>query len=92
MSRLVTLELQILYFKQLDKEWLGTAWARFTNSLASRPAIGILEPILPQHFRMGLDVESSKCFDTSSRGSFSHLTPSEGKVVLGKLLENIPYT
>jgi hypothetical protein len=92
MSGVVTLRQEILSFKQLDKDSLGTAWARFTNSLASGPDIGILEPILLQHFRMGLDVESAKFMDTSSGGLFSHLTPSEGKVVLGKILENTPYT
>jgi hypothetical protein len=30
--------------------------------------------------------------DTSSGGSFSHLTLSEGKDILGKILENTPYT
>jgi hypothetical protein len=60
--------------------------------LASGPDIRILEPILLQHFRIGLDVESAKFLDTSSGGSFSRLTPSEEKVVLGKILENTPYT
>jgi hypothetical protein len=46
MSQVVTQRLEILSFKQLDKESLGTAWARFTNSFASRPDIGILESIL----------------------------------------------
>jgi hypothetical protein len=32
MSRVVTLRLKILSFKQLDKESLETAWARFTYS------------------------------------------------------------
>jgi hypothetical protein len=50
--------------------------------LASGLDIGISEPILLQHFRMGLDVESAKFLDISSGGLFSHLTPSEGKVIL----------
>jgi hypothetical protein len=40
---------------------------------------------------MGIDDESAKFLDTSSRGSFSHLTLSEGKEILGKILENTPY-
>jgi hypothetical protein len=60
MSRVVTIRLEILSFKQLDKESLGTTWEQFTNSLASGPDLGISEPILLQHFRMGLDVESAK--------------------------------
>jgi hypothetical protein len=92
MSRVVTLRLEILCFKQLEKESLGTAWARFTNSLASGLDLRISEPILLQHFRMGLDVESAKFLDISSGGSFTHLTPSDGKVILRKILENTPYT
>jgi hypothetical protein len=92
MSRVVTIRQDILSFKQLYKDSLGTAWARFTNSLASGPDIGIPEPILLEHFRMGLDDESAKFLDTSSRGSFSHFTLSEGRHVLGKILENTPYT
>jgi hypothetical protein len=41
---------------------------------------------------MGLYDELAKFLDTSSGGSFSHLTLREGKVVLGKILENTPYT
>ena len=91
MSRVVTLSLEILSFKQLEKESLRAAWACFTNSLASGPDLGIQEPILLQHFRMGLNVESAKFLDTSSRGSFNQLTPREGKVVLGKILKKPPY-
>jgi hypothetical protein len=41
---------------------------------------------------MGLDDESAKFLDTSSGGSLSHLTFSEGKDILGKILEKTPYT
>jgi hypothetical protein len=41
---------------------------------------------------MGLDDESAKFLDTSSGGSLSHLTLSEGKDILGKILEKTPYT
>jgi hypothetical protein len=91
MSQVVTQRLEILSLKQLDKESLGIAWARFANSLAFGPDIGIPEPILLQHLGMGLDDESAKFLDTSSVGSFSHLTLSEGKDILGKILENTPY-
>jgi hypothetical protein len=68
------------------------AWREVGSSLeknfvwpcSSRPDIGIPEPILLQHFSMGLDEESTKFLDTSSGGSFSHLTLSEGKDILGK--------
>jgi hypothetical protein len=41
---------------------------------------------------MGLDDELAKFLDTSSGGSFSNLTLSEGRDILGKVLENTPYT
>jgi hypothetical protein len=40
---------------------------------------------------MGLDDESAKFLDISSGGSFSHLTLSERKEILGKILESTPY-
>lgn len=43
-------------------------------------------------FLSGLNSESAKFLDCSSRGSFANLTPSEGWIVLNKILENTPYT
>jgi hypothetical protein len=40
---------------------------------------------------MGFDDESANFLDTSRGGSFSHLTLSEGKDILGKILQNTPY-
>jgi hypothetical protein len=41
---------------------------------------------------LGLNVESVKFLDSSSGGSFVDLTWNEGRVILGKLLANTPYT
>jgi hypothetical protein len=41
---------------------------------------------------MGLNDESAKFLNTSLGCFFSHLTLSEGKDILGKILENTPYT
>jgi hypothetical protein len=43
-------------------------------------------------FSDGLGLESVVFLDSSSGGSFAHLTLSECKDILGKILENTPYT
>jgi hypothetical protein len=44
-----------------------------------------------QHFHDGLGPESAIFLDFSSGGSFTHLTLSECKDILTKILENTPY-
>jgi hypothetical protein len=53
----------------------------------SGPNLKLPEPMLLQHFCRG----SAKFLDISSGGSLTHLTPSEGRNILNKILENIPY-
>jgi len=50
------------------------------------------EHVLLQHFHYGLSKEAALFLDSSSGGSFSHKTVSEGKAILDKILENTPYT
>jgi hypothetical protein len=44
------------------------------------------------NFRDGLGPESAFFLDSSSRGSFTHLTLSKCKDILTKILQNTPYT
>lgn len=60
--------------------------------LAFGPDLGIAEPMLLQHFHQGLKPELAILLETSSGGSFAHLTVEEGNKVLDKILENTPYT
>jgi hypothetical protein len=83
---------ETILFKQKEGESLGTAWARFTSILASGPDLGIPEPTCFQQFRLGLNAEAAKFLDFSSGGSFVDLTLREGRVILGKILANTPYT
>jgi hypothetical protein len=48
--------------------------------------------VLLQHFHYGLSKEAALFLGISSGGSFSHITVSEGKAILDKILESIPYT
>jgi hypothetical protein len=61
------------------------------KTVESGPDLDIAEPILLQHFHDGLGPESAVFLDSSSGGSFAHLTLSRCKDILGKILENTPY-
>jgi hypothetical protein len=91
-SQIITLHLEILNFKQKEKETVGAAWARFSNLISSGPDLSLPDHVLLQHFHYGLSKEAALFLDTSSGGSFSHMTFSEGKVILDKIVENTPYT
>ena len=54
-SRVVRLRLEILSFKQNKKESLGMAWERFNTLVNTSPDLAIQDPILLQHFYMGLN-------------------------------------
>jgi hypothetical protein len=90
-SRLVDLRMEVLGFRQKEKESLGSSWARFLDLNMSGPNLELPEPMLLQHFRRGLGKESAQSLDISSGGAFTHLTPSERRNVLNKILENTPY-
>jgi hypothetical protein len=88
----VKLQKEVIRYEQRKTESLGAAWARFTKIVDSGPDVGIIEPTLLQHFRDGLGPESAIFLDSSFGGSFTHLTLSECKDILTKILQNTPYT
>jgi hypothetical protein len=89
---MVKVRTKVLTFKQEEKESLGMAWARFTDILNSSPNLFIQDQMLLQHFYVGLSGETTQLLDTSSGGSFLHLSASKGREILTKILENTPYT
>ena len=89
-SRVVKLRSEVLSFKQKKKESLGTAWEHFNTLINTGPDLAIQDPILLQHFYMGLDRKTSKLFNTTSGGSFLHVSANTGRSILTKILENIP--
>ena len=91
-SRIARLRREVLDFKQEGKESLGAAWARLTDLTSSGPDLGITEPILMQHFYLGLSQQSAQFLDLASKGAFLHLPISKGKAIIGTILENTPYT
>ena len=66
------------------------AWGRFNALINTGPDLAIQDPILLQHFYMGLDRKTSKCLDTASRGLFLHVSTNSGSSILTKILENTP--
>jgi hypothetical protein len=89
---MVKLRTKVLTFKQEEKESLGMACACFNDLLNSGPDLSIEDQMLLQHFYVGLSGETTQLLDTSSGGSFLHLSASEGREILTKILENTPYT
>ena len=59
---------------------------------SSGPDLGIPNPILLQHFYLGLSEESTQFLDIALGGAFLHLSDSEGRAILDTILENSPYT
>ena len=90
-SRIVALRRDILCFQQNEKESIGAAWARFSLLLMSGPNLSIPDHVFLQHFYIGLDTESVFYLDVTSRGSFSHKTPSEGRKILDRITENTSF-
>ena len=89
-SRVVSLHLEILSFKQEEKESLGMAWECFHTLINTGPDLAIEDLILLQHFYMGLDRKTLKRLNTALGGSFLHVSANSRRSILAKILENTP--
>ena len=58
-SKVVSLRSDVLTFEQKEKESLGMSWERFNALINTSPDLAIQDPILLQHFYMGLNRETS---------------------------------
>jgi hypothetical protein len=65
------------------------AWEYFNTLINTGPDLAIQDPILLQHFCMGLNKKTLKLLNTASRGSFLHVSTNLGRSILTKILENI---
>jgi hypothetical protein len=65
-SKIVCLHLEILSFTQEEDESLIAAWEYFDNLVHSGPALSIPDPVLLQHFYMGLDRKTSEYLNLAS--------------------------
>jgi hypothetical protein len=62
----VSLRKEVLNFRQLEEESLGTSWDHFNELIITGPDLAILNPILLQDFYMGLSKDSRKSLDIAS--------------------------
>jgi hypothetical protein len=88
LSRITALRIEVLPFKQKEKETLGAAWARLISLINSGPNVFLPNHALLHHFHLGLSKEAALHLDISLGGSFSHKTISEEEAILEKILEN----
>ena len=84
-SKVVSLRKEVLNFRQLEGESLGTSWDHFNKFIITGPNIAIQDPILLQHFYMGLSKDSMESLDVASRGAFLHLSISEARSMLDRI-------
>ena len=82
---MVSLQKEVLNFRQLEEESLGTSWDHFNELIFTGPDLAIQDPILLQYFYMGLSKDSRESLDIASRGVFLHLSASEVRSMLNRI-------
>ena len=88
---MVSLQKEVLNFRQLEEEYLATSWDRFNDLIITGPDLAIQDLIL-QHFYLGLSKDSMQSLDQASRGAFLHLFASEARFMLDRINGKISYT
>jgi hypothetical protein len=63
----------------------GMAWHRFASMAEPCPVLDLPNPVLLQHFRLGLLEDSGMILDAISGGALVLLEPERGKEILGEL-------
>ena len=91
-SKVVSLRKDVLNFRQLEEESLSTSWDRFNDLIITGPDLAIQDPVLLQHFYLGLSKDSMESLDAASRGAFLYLSTSEARSMLDKISGKTPYT
>jgi hypothetical protein len=89
-SKVVSLQAKVLHFKQEDNESLATSWESFNSLIDSGLDLALQDPILLQHFYMGLENKTSKFLNVASRGSFLHISSMKARKILYKILADKP--
>ena len=82
---MVSLGKEVLNFRQLEEESLGTSWDHFNELIITSPDLVIQDPILLQYFYMGLSKDSKESLNAASRVAFHHLSASEARAMLDRM-------
>ena len=83
---------EVLNFRQLEEESLATSWECINDLITTGLDLAILDPMLLQHFYMGLSEDFAQSLDHASRGAFLHLSISEARYMLDKISGKTPCT
>jgi hypothetical protein len=86
LSKVVDLRIEIISFKKGDNESMSSSWECFELICKYELDLSLEDHILLQHFYISLNKESRADLNTSSLGSFIHLTSSEARTVLDNIL------
>jgi hypothetical protein len=79
-----------LSFTQESDESLIAVWERFDTLVRSGPSLSIPDPVLLQHFYMGLNRETTTFLNLASNGSFLHTPATKARELLLKLSQITP--
>jgi hypothetical protein len=90
-SKVVSLRKDVLNFRQLEEESLGTLRVCFNKLIITGLNFAIPDPILLQHFFMGLSKDSREHLNVASGGAFLHLSASECLIELAKSLPSLAF-
>jgi hypothetical protein len=88
----VSLQKEVLNFRQPEEESLGTSWDHFNKLITTCPDLAIQDPVLLQHFYKGLSKDSRKSLNAASRGAFLYLSASEARAMLDRISGKTPCT
>ena len=91
-SKVVSLQKEVLNFRQVEEESLGTSWERINSLITTGPDLAISDLMLLQYFYMGLSKDFAQSLDQASIGAFLHLFASEARFMLDRISGKTPYT
>ena len=67
-------------------------WDHFNSLVTTGLDLAIPDPMLLQHFYMGLSKHSMQSLDIASKGAFLCFSVSEARTILDKIIEKTPCT
>jgi hypothetical protein len=83
---IVDLRVKVLIFKQGNDESLASSWNHLNSLLESGRGLSLQDPILLQHFYIGLRRDSRQLLNATSEGSFLHISSEKAMSILDQIL------
>jgi hypothetical protein len=91
-SRVASLRIEVLTFKQHEEEPLNAFWDRFNDLIITSLDLAIPDLILLQYFYLSFSMDDAQDLNAASRGSFLSLFVSEARLVLDKIIGCTTFT